>query len=44
MLEWRLKAYRAWHKMAYPTWPNVQYPPIDFQDISYYSAPKPKKC
>jgi Fe-S cluster assembly protein SufB len=43
MLEWRLKAYRAWQKMSYPEWPNVQYPPVDFQDISYYSAPKPKK-
>jgi Fe-S cluster assembly protein SufB len=40
MLEWRLRAYRAWLKMPYPTWPNVQYPPVDFQDISYYSAPK----
>jgi len=43
MLEWRLKAYRAWQKMSYPKWPNVQYPPVNFQDISYYSAPKPKK-
>jgi Fe-S cluster assembly protein SufB len=43
MLDWRLKAYRAWQKMSYPEWPNVQYPPVDFQDISYYSAPKPKK-
>jgi Fe-S cluster assembly protein SufB len=43
MLEWRLKAYRAWQKMSYPQWPNVQYPPVNFQDISYYSAPKPKK-
>jgi Fe-S cluster assembly protein SufB len=43
MLEWRLKAYRAWQKMAYPAWANVQYPAVDFQAISYYSAPKPKK-
>ena len=43
MLEWRLKAYRAWQKMAYPDWSNVHYPPVDFQAISYYSAPKPKK-
>ncbi len=42
MLEWRLRAYRAWLKMPYPTWPNVEYPPVDFQDISYYSAPKAK--
>jgi Fe-S cluster assembly protein SufB len=43
MLEWRLKSFRAWQKMSYPEWPNVQYPPVDFQAISYYSAPKPKK-
>ena len=40
MLEWRLKAYRHWLKMKEPTWPNVKYPPIDYQDIIYYSAPK----
>jgi Fe-S cluster assembly protein SufB len=43
MLEWRLKAYRHWEKMTEPDWPNVTYPPIDYQDITYYSAPKPKK-
>jgi Fe-S cluster assembly protein SufB len=43
MLEWRLKAYRHWLGMQEPTWPNVKYPPIDYQDIVYYSAPKPKK-
>lgn len=43
MLEWRLKAYRAWKEMTPPTWPNVTYPPVDFQDIIYYSAPKAKK-
>jgi Fe-S cluster assembly protein SufB len=42
MLEWRLKAYRHWLKMKEPHWPNVQYQPIDYQDISYYSAPKKK--
>ncbi len=44
MLEWRLKAYRHWLGlgMAEPTWPNVRYPRIDYQDIVYYSAPKPK--
>src|SRR5262249_32933121 len=41
--EWRLKAYRHWLTMAEPKWPNVHYPPIDYQDIIYYSAPKPKK-
>src|ERR1051325_2062729 len=42
MLEWRLKAYRQWLTMTEPTWPNVHYPPIDYQDIVYYSAPKSK--
>ena len=40
LLEWRLKAYRHWTKMKEPRWPNVSYPPIDYQDIIYYSAPK----
>ena len=47
MLEWRLKAYRHWVKLekaeAEPKWANVHYPPIDYQDMIYYSAPKPKK-
>jgi Fe-S cluster assembly protein SufB len=44
MLEWRLRAFRAWQQMAEPTWPNVHYPRIDYQDIIYYAAPKPKKA
>jgi Fe-S cluster assembly protein SufB len=40
LLEWRLKAYRAWLKMTEPSWQNVKYDPIDYQDISYYAAPK----
>src|SRR5580658_3502540 len=40
LLEWRLKAYRQWLKMKTPEWAYVQYPPIDYQDIIYYSAPK----
>jgi Fe-S cluster assembly protein SufB len=40
MLEWRLKAYRHWAHMAEPQWQNVTYAPIDYQDITYYSAPK----
>ena len=40
MLDWRLKAYRRWLKMTAPTWAHVHYPQIDFQQISYYSAPK----
>jgi Fe-S cluster assembly protein SufB len=42
LLEWRLKAYRQWLNMVEPTWPNVTYPPINYQDIIYYSAPKQK--
>ena len=42
LLEWRLKAYRAWLTMKEPTWQNVKYNPIDYQDIIYYSAPKQK--
>ncbi|MGH7900568.1 MAG: Fe-S cluster assembly protein SufB [Thermodesulfobacteriota bacterium] len=40
LLEWRLKAYRNWLTMKEPTWHNVHYPPIDYNDISYYAAPK----
>jgi Fe-S cluster assembly protein SufB len=46
MLEWRLKAYRHWAKLekseAEPKWAMVHYPPIDYQSIRYYSAPKSK--
>jgi Fe-S cluster assembly protein SufB len=40
LTDWRLNAYRAWLQMDEPTWPKVEYPPIDYQAISYYSAPK----
>lgn len=40
MLDWRLKAFRAWQEMEEPEWAHVSYPPIDFQALSYYSAPK----
>jgi Fe-S cluster assembly protein SufB len=40
MLDWRLRAYRRWTRMQVPAWAHVHYPPIDFQAISYYSAPK----
>lgn len=43
MLEWRLQAYRRWLQMEEPKWQNVQHPPIDYQDIIYYAAPKQKK-
>jgi Fe-S cluster assembly protein SufB len=42
MLEWRLKAYRHWLTMKEPHWANVKYNPVDYQEISYYSAPKKK--
>ncbi len=47
MLEWRLKAFRAWEKMVKdegsPAWAHVKFPPIDYQAISYYAAPGKKK-
>ena len=47
LLDWRLKAYRHWARLekseAEPKWANVHYPPIDYQNIIYYSAPKVKK-
>lgn len=42
MLEWRLKAYQKWLEMDEPEWANVDYPKVDYQDISYYAAPKKK--
>src|SRR5881296_2834982 len=42
MLEWRLKAYRHWLTMTEPRWANIKYGPIDYQAISYYSAPRSK--
>ncbi len=43
MLEFRLKAYQKWLTMKEPKWAHIEYPPIDFQDIIYYAAPKQKK-
>jgi Fe-S cluster assembly protein SufB len=43
LLEWRLKAFRRWQTMTEPHWSNVKYPAIDYQGISYYSAPKTAK-
>ena len=40
MLEWRLKAYSAWKEMPEPDWAHLQFPRIDYQAVSYYSAPK----
>ena len=40
LLEWRLEAFRRWTRMSEPEWAHVHYPPIDYQAISYYSAPK----
>ncbi len=43
LLAWRLKAYRHWLTLEEPAWSNVDYPPIDYQKIVYYSAPKQAK-
>ena len=43
LLDWRLKAFKRWKKMKNPKWSMLNYPDIDYQDISYYSAPKPKE-
>ena len=43
MLEWRLKAYRHWLTMSEPGWSTIHHPPIDYQAISYYSAPRSRK-
>jgi Fe-S cluster assembly protein SufB len=40
LLEFRLKAFRKWQEMKAPSWANVKHPPIDFQEITYFSAPK----
>ncbi|MDX1294837.1 MAG: Fe-S cluster assembly protein SufB, partial [Sulfurimonadaceae bacterium] len=40
MLEWRLKAFRHWQTMTEPEWAHVEYPPIDYNAICYYAAPK----
>ncbi|MDR3329460.1 MAG: Fe-S cluster assembly protein SufB [Prevotellaceae bacterium] len=42
MLRFRLEAFRRWQQMSMPTWAHLHIPPIDYQDISYYAAPKPK--
>ena len=43
LLEYRLKAFKHWQSMVEPEWANVTYPKVNFQDVIYYSAPKPKK-
>ncbi|MCK6370652.1 MAG: Fe-S cluster assembly protein SufB, partial [Gammaproteobacteria bacterium] len=43
LLNWRLKSYRHWLTMREPAWAKLHHPPIDYQGISYYSAPKPPK-
>jgi Fe-S cluster assembly protein SufB len=42
MLAWRMKAYAGWRQMEEPKWARVHHPPIDYQDIHYYAAPKRK--
>ena len=44
MLEWRLKAYERWLRMTEPAWASVHHPPIDYQAIAYYSAPRSVKA
>jgi Fe-S cluster assembly protein SufB len=44
LLQWRLRAYRHWLTMREPRWAKVHHPPIDYQAISYYSAPRPAKA
>ncbi len=44
LLDWRLQAFRHWVTLAEPTWQHVAYGPVDYQDIIYYAAPKPKKA
>jgi len=44
LLTWRLKAYHHWLNMSEPTWANIKFNPIDYQSISYYSAPKKKSA
>ena len=43
MLEWRLNAFKAWKEMDEPNWANIKYKKPDYQNISYYSAPKKKE-
>ena len=43
LTKWRLDAFRRWEKMAEPTWAHVNFPPIDYQAISYFAAPKGDK-
>jgi Fe-S cluster assembly protein SufB len=43
MLQWRLEAFRYWQNMKMPNWAHLNIPPIDYQDIIYYAAPKQKK-
>src|SRR5690606_27986568 len=40
LLDWRLEAYRKWQAMTPPTWAHIHHPPIDFNEVSYYSAPR----
>ncbi|MCX8666629.1 Fe-S cluster assembly protein SufB [Acetobacteraceae bacterium B3987] len=42
MLEWRLKAFRAWQEMSEPDWAKIKHPPIDYQDAHYFAQPKKK--
>jgi Fe-S cluster assembly protein SufB len=43
LLDYRLKSFKVWQEMIEPKWAHIHHPPVDFQDLYYYSAPKPKK-
>ncbi len=43
LLDYRLKSFKVWQEMKEPKWAHIHHPPVDFQDLYYYSAPKPKK-
>ncbi|MDP4664529.1 MAG: Fe-S cluster assembly protein SufB [Salibacteraceae bacterium] len=43
LLDYRLKSFKVWQEMTEPKWAHIHHPPVDFQDLYYYSAPKPKK-
>src|SRR5512133_918917 len=43
LLDFRLKSYRHWLTMKMPTWPNLVIPPIDYQEIIFYAAPRERK-
>src|SRR5690625_2204551 len=43
LLEWRLEAYKRWQQMKHPEWAHLDHPPVDFNEVSYFSHPKSMK-